>query len=144
METKSSPDGDDIAHPGPERFVSLLMGVVRAKGIAGRVTIQSFDPRTLQVLHRQDPQQTTALLVENKESFENNIADLGFTPSIYSPNFLLVTAELVKKAHEKKVAVLPWTVNKITDMQAQAELGVDGMISDYPDRLVQLFGSYQQ
>jgi glycerophosphoryl diester phosphodiesterase len=144
METKSSPAGDNIYHPGPEKFVTLLMDVVKAKGIAGRVIIQSFDPRTLQILHKTYPEQTTALLIGNKESYEKNIADLGFTPSIYSPYYTLVNADLVKKAHDSKVAVLPWTVNEEADMKAMGELGVDGIISDYPDRLVRIFGSYQQ
>jgi glycerophosphoryl diester phosphodiesterase len=144
METKSSPEGDDLFHPKPERFVALVMAVVRSKGISSRVTIQSFDPRTLQVLHRTDPGQTTALLVENRDGFAKNIERLGFTPSIYSPNYLLVNADLVKEAHEHKVAVLPWTVNEEAEMKAMAALGVDGIISDYPDRLVKLFGSYQK
>lgn len=144
METKSTPEGDDIYHPKPERFVTLLMDVIKSKGIASRVTIQSFDPRTLQVLHKMDAGMVTALLVENMDGFTKNIERLGFTPTIYSPNYLLVNADLVKAAHDRKVAVLPWTVNEEKDMKAMADLGVDGIISDYPDRLVKLFGSYQQ
>jgi len=143
IETKSSPEGDELYHPGPEPFVSLLMKVVKIKGIGKRVIIQSFDPRTLRIIHKVYPEQVTALLIENKESFEANIEALGFIPTIYSPNYTLVTAELVKEAHAKKIAVLPWTVNKETDMEALAALGVDGIISDYPDRLVKLFGSWQ-
>jgi len=144
IETKSSPEGDDLYHPKPDRFVALVMAVVRSRGIGSRVTIQSFDPRTLQVLHATDPRQTTALLVENRDGFAKNIDRLGFTPSIYSPNYLLVNAGLVKEAHDHKVAVLPWTVNVEADMKAMAALGADGIISDYPDRLVKLFGSYQK
>ncbi|MDO6430721.1 glycerophosphodiester phosphodiesterase family protein [Flavitalea sp. BT771] len=144
METKSSPDGDNILHPEPGQFVALVMAVVKSRGIGSRVTIQSFDPRTLQVLHRTDPGQTTALLVENADGFAKNIDRLGFTPSIYSPSYLLVNADLVKEAHAHNVAVLPWTVNKEVDIRAMATLGVDGIISDYPDRLVKLFGSYQK
>jgi glycerophosphoryl diester phosphodiesterase len=144
IETKSTPQGDGIYNPSPDVFVALLMDVINAKGIAKRVTIQSFDPRTLQVLHKTFPAQTTALLIGNKDSFDDNITHLGFTPSIYSPYYTLVTAELVKKAHDSKVAVLPWTVNEPADMKAMSDLGVDGIISDYPDRLVALFGSYQR
>ena len=143
METKSDPAGDGIFHPGPEKFVTLIMDVIKAKGIAGRVTVQSFDPRTLKILHVRYPDQVTALLVENKESFETNISRLGFAPTIYSPDYHLVNAGLIKAAHDRKVAVLPWTVNEEADMRAMSDLGVDGMISDYPDRLVKLFGSYQ-
>ena len=144
METKSAPEGDGIYHPGPDKFVELVMGVVRSKGVADRVIIQSFDPRTLQIIHQLYPSQATALLVENKESFETNIADLGFTPTIYSPYYQLVNAELVKQAHARKIGVLPWTVNNEADMQAMEAFGVDGIISDYPDRLVRIFGNYQQ
>jgi glycerophosphoryl diester phosphodiesterase len=144
METKSSPDGDGLFHPKPEQFVALVMAVVKSRGIGSRVTIQSFDPRTLQVLHKKDPGQTTALLVENADGFAKNIRLLGFTPSIYSPNYLLVNADLVKEAHAHHVAVLPWTVNQEADLKAMTALGVDGIISDYPDRLVKLFGSYQK
>jgi glycerophosphoryl diester phosphodiesterase len=142
METKCGPEGDDVLHPAPERFVGLLMGVVKAKGIGSRVTIQSFDPRTLRIVHRDYPSQVTAYLVE-KDSFEKNISELGFTPGIYSPAFTLVDAQLVEEAHAAKVAVLPWTVNNKEDMKRMAALGVDGMISDYPDRLISLFGRYQ-
>lgn len=143
METKCSPGGDNIFHPAPEEFVKRVMGVIKAKGIAGRVTIQSFDPRTLVIIHRDYPEMKTALLIGNTESFETNISNLGFKPTIYSPAYNLVTAALVKEAHAQGVKVLPWTVNTAQDMQAQASLGVDGIISDDPATLVKLFGSYQ-
>jgi len=133
METKSSPAGDNIYHPGPEKFMALVMEVVKAKGITCRVIIQSFDPRTLQILHKTDSQQPTALLIGNK----------AFNPTIYSPYYALVNADLVKKAHDNKILVLPWTINEEADMKVMADLGVDGIISDYPDRLVKLFGNYQ-
>jgi len=143
IETKSQPKGDGIYNPTPDVFVALLMEVIKEKGIAKRVIIQSFDPRTLQVLHKTYPDQTTALLIGNKDSYETNIANLGFTPSIYSPFYTLVTADLVKQAHANNVQVLPWTVNNEADIKAMGDLGVDGIISDYPDRLVAVYGSYQ-
>lgn len=143
METKISPDGDDLFHPKPEEFVKLMMSVIRSKGIAKRVTIQSFDPRTLVLVHRDYPEMKTALLISNTLGFDANIKDLGFTPAIYSPYYLQVNADLVKQAHAKGVKVLPWTVNSEKDMQAQAALGVDGMITDEPEKMVKLLGSYQ-
>lgn len=143
IETKSTPAGDGIFHPAPEEFVQKLMAVITQKGITPRVTIQSFDPRTLQVLHRTHPRVTTALLVENKDGFEANITRLGFQPDIYSPAYKLVDSTLVKQVHDAGIKILPWTVNEIADIKAIAALGADGIISDYPDRLVQLFGSWQ-
>ncbi|MBC9931013.1 glycerophosphodiester phosphodiesterase family protein [Chitinophaga qingshengii] len=144
METKSSPDGDGVYNPAPDVFVKRVMAVINEKKIAKRVTIQSFDLRTLQVLHKTWPKQTTALLIGNQQSFAENIAQLGFVPDIYSPNFKLVTAELVKEAHAKKVQVLPWTVDEEADLQQMLSLGVDGIITNYPDRLIKIAGSYQR
>lgn len=143
METKSSPDGDGVYNPAPDVFVERVMAVIQQKKIAGRVTIQSFDIRTLQALHKKWPKQKTALLIGNQQSFAANIAELGFVPDIYSPNFKLVTAELVKEAHAKKVQVLPWTVDEEADLQQMLSLGVDGIITNYPDRLIKIVGSYQ-
>ncbi|WP_343673370.1 glycerophosphodiester phosphodiesterase family protein [Chitinophaga sp.] len=144
METKCSPDGDNIFHPAPGEFVGLMMQVIRDKGIQNRVTVQSFDIRTLQVIHKLYPKQKLALLVYGKDSFETNIEKLGFTPDIYSPYSALVTKELVTTAHNKKVQVLPWTVNDPQEMQKMMELGVDGIITDDPEALVKLAGSYQK
>jgi glycerophosphoryl diester phosphodiesterase len=96
------------------------------------------------VIHKTDPTQTLALLIMNKETFAANLEKLGFTPAIYSPYYLLVTPELVKEAHDKKMQVLPWTVNEVSDMEKMMFLQVDGIITDYPDRLVKIAGSYQQ
>jgi len=137
IETKSKPAGDNKLHPGPENFVKLLMGVIEEKKITPWVIIQSFDPRTLQVIHQKYPQVRTSLLVENKNNFEENIQRLGFTPVVYSPNFKLVTAELVQKCHDKNIKIIPWTVNTAEEIARLKVLGVDGIISDYPNLLVE-------
>ncbi|PSL28302.1 glycerophosphodiester phosphodiesterase family protein [Chitinophaga ginsengisoli] len=144
IETKCSPDGDDKYHPKPDVFAKMVMDVIKRKKIAERVTIQSFDVRTLQVIHKTDPKQILALLIMNKESFTDNLKTLGFAPAIYSPYYLMATPELVKEAHDKKVQVLPWTVNEVSDMEKMMSLHVDGIITDYPDRLVKVAGSYQE
>lgn len=132
IETKSKVAGDNVLHPEPAEFVKLLMEVVESKKITPWVIVQSFDPRTLQVLHKEYPGVKAAFLVE-KGSFEENLKTLGFTPEIYSPNFKLVTAELVKKCHEKGMKIIPWTVNTPEEMVKLKALGVDGIISDYPN-----------
>lgn len=144
METKCMPQYDNVFHPAPDEFVKLVMEVLKEKGIQGRVIIQSFDVRTLQILHKDYPAMQTSLLVYGKDDFETQINKLGFYPTTYSPYFSQVTPELVKAAHDKHVSVLPWTVNKEEDMKQMAEYGVDGIISDYPDKLIALFGNYQR
>jgi glycerophosphoryl diester phosphodiesterase len=135
IETKSEPTTDNTYHPLPAAFVELIMDVVKAKKIAARTTIQSFDPRTLQYLHLHYPTISTALLIEDfdKRSFDDQIAQLGFIPSIYSPHYSLVTTDLLLKCKQKGVRVIPWTVNDLPTMQRLKTMGVDGIISDYPN-----------
>ncbi|WP_010599329.1 glycerophosphodiester phosphodiesterase [Pedobacter agri] len=52
--------------------------------------------------------------------------------------------DMVKKVHEKNMLILPWTVDKEEDMIALAKLGVDGIITNSPDLLIRLMGSYQK
>lgn len=135
IETKCMPATDDIYHPKPGPFVELLMGVIKEKKIEERVIIQSFDIRSLQYLHEHYPAMKTALLIEETDtkSFALQLKDLGFIPTIYSPAYQLVTPLLVKQCHDTGIKIIPWTVNDKTEINRLKNLGVDGIISDYPN-----------
>jgi glycerophosphoryl diester phosphodiesterase len=135
IETKCNPAGDGIYHPGPEEFTDLVMEVIIRKKIVKRAIIQSFDERTLQILHRKYPKVKTAYLIEGteKNTVAQNIDKLGFRPDIYSPEFRLVTPELISYCHANGMKVIPWTVNDAGQIRKLKEMGVDGIISDYPD-----------
>ena len=135
IETKSLPITDNIYHPAPAEFVELLMGVIKEHGVQDRVIIQSFDFRTLQYLHQHYPHIKTAMLIEDndKRTFEQQLKDVGFIPTIYSPDYSLVNAELIQKCHKQNIKVIPWTVNDKATIERLKSLGVDGVISDYPD-----------
>ncbi|TPE46433.1 glycerophosphodiester phosphodiesterase [Pontibacter mangrovi] len=133
IETKSTPEGDGKYHPAPEAFVDKLMAVIDTKQIRPYVIIQSFDVRTLQVLHQKYPDVKTSLLVENLKGLKRNLTELGFTPTIYSPYYKVVTPALVEAAHAQGIKVIPWTVNRLKEMRRLKSLGVDGLISDYPN-----------
>lgn len=135
IETKSSVNGDGRLNPSPAEFVDLLMQVVYSKKIEARTVVQSFDIRTLQVLHEKYPKTTTAFLLETSKAadLEGNIKKLGFIPSIYSPEFRSVTPEMIKACRDKGMRIIPWTVNDAGEIKRLKEMGVDGIISDYPD-----------
>jgi glycerophosphoryl diester phosphodiesterase len=135
IEIKSMPEGDGLFHPAPEAFVDLVMQVLNEKGIAARSNLQSFDVRPLQIAHVKYPQMALALLVENEEGYKKNIARLGFTPPIYSPDYKLVDEALMNWARKEGIKVIPWTVNDPGDAQKLIEMGVHGIITDYPDRV---------
>jgi len=135
IETKTLPAGDDIYHPKPAEFVELLMGVIKEYQLEEQVIIQSFDFRTLQYLHQHYPKIKTAMLIEghDKNSFSKQLKDLGFTPTIYSPEYTLVNPELVKECHERNMKLIPWTVNDKFTIELLRLMGVDGIITDYPN-----------
>lgn len=136
IETKSAVSGDNVLHPEPEEFAELLVEVLESKKIIPWVVIQSFDVRTLQALNRKYPHIKTSLLIENTKPLEENIKILGFKPFIISPNIKLVTAEYVNKCHQQGLKVIPWTVNTKAEIDKLRALGVDGIISDYPNLLI--------
>lgn len=135
IETKSEPSGDVLFHPKPDEFTELLMQVIKAAQMENHVIIQSFDVRTLQYLHQHYPSIKIAML---QEEFDitlgtDYIKKLGFTPTIYSPQYNKVTAEMIKACHTQNVKIIPWTVNDKTKIAELKAMGVDGIITDYPN-----------
>jgi len=134
IELKSSPSGDNVYHPVPSLFTELVYNVINGKLPKDRVCIQSFDLRILRYWEMKYPGFTISLLVSNSKSPTKNIEELGFTPEIYSPHYRLLDAKDVEELHGRSVKIIPWTVNEIKDMEKMIEFGVDGLITDYPDR----------
>lgn len=161
IETKIDPTnpGDSI---DPETFATLLVRQVRDAGLADRVTIQSFDWRTLQVVRRIAPEIATAYLtiIDPEESNVSITGEstwtAGFDPvrhggslpaaikaaggAVWSPYHLNLTPELVKEAHGLGLKVIPWTVNDAADMRRLIGWGVDGLITDDPVTGKQVLG----
>jgi glycerophosphoryl diester phosphodiesterase len=135
IETKTMPFSDNVYHPSPAAFVDMLMKVIQEKAMQQWVMIQSFDVRTLQYLHTHYPAIPTVLLVEDydKRALEEQLQQLGFIPTVYSPENSLVTKELIEKCHRQNIKVIPWTVNTKEKIEELKGMGVDGIISDYPD-----------
>lgn len=140
IEIKATPEQDGFYQPAPPELIDLVMDVVMQKQLDNkRYYLQSFDIRLLQQIKRKYPQVIIGFLTGNKEkSLEENLEELGFTPQIYSPNYNLATAELIEKSHKREMKFVPWTVNLKADMERLIEMGVDGIITDYPDRLTQV------
>jgi glycerophosphoryl diester phosphodiesterase len=137
----------------PEVFVDTLLAAIRAAGMSERVMIQSFDWRTLALVRRLEPaMRTVYLTIESRNS--NNVQDPAWTagriardyPSvpamikaaggrIWAPNYNNIDATSAQRAHDVGLQLVPWTVNEAADMRRLIDWGVDGIITDYPDRL---------
>ena len=135
IEIKSREANDGKYHPAPAEFVELVMDVVKQYGLETYCNIQSFDFRPLRYLHENYPGIPIAVLIDggDERSLEKQIKDLGFTPAVYSPYFGRVTRKLIEDCHARGMKIIPWTVNKKEKIQELKAMGVDGIITDYPD-----------
>lgn len=133
IEMKSYPPGDSIYHPIPEVFAQIMVKELKDLGIEKRANVQSFDIRCLEAVRAIDKSVVLAYLVEGEGSFEERLKMLSFQPEIYSPEHILVNPEMIKKAGELNMKVIPWTINDKERMEELIELGVDGIITDYPN-----------
>jgi len=135
IEIKSKRSTDLMYHPGPAEFVQSVMTVVTEAGIAERTIIQSFDPRPLRLINGQYPEIRTAYLTARKSDAESYRSVLGFAPHYLSPEYSILDTAVINAAHRDSVQVVPWTVNDLNEAQKLYKWGVDGLITDYPDRI---------
>lgn len=135
VEIKSQPDYYGVFTPEPAEFVRMMLHEIKLLDIHDRVNLQSFDFNILKEINKQDPTISMAMLIDNLKSVDTNLTDLGFTPPIYSPYYMLLNEAVIKEIHAKGMRVIPWTVNDPLEMKKLVDLGIDGIITDYPNRI---------
>ena len=157
IETKITPTSGDTT-PDPERYARVVVDAVRAAGMSERVTVQSFDWRTLREVKKLAPEMSTACLTIESQNMDTVTPDTsGASPwharlkrgdhdgslprmvqaagcNIWSPFWRNVTPASIAETHALKLKIIPWTVNDAAEIERLAALGVDGIITDYPDR----------
>lgn len=158
IETKSYAPEDDpdyINDLSPEKFAKTVLDVVKKYKMEDRVTIQTFDWRTIQEIRRLDKNITTVALTSSNYRYEGkpgcspwmgglDIDDFNgdyvkaahaINADIISPRWNDVTPEYVAETHELGMKIVPWTINKKDAMAKLIDMGVDGIITDRPDIL---------
>jgi len=146
----------------PEPFVRSLIGVIDAAGMGARCTVQSFDWRVLNLMHRLKPGAATGALTDQQGADDTLFLDAqapspwlggldarafgGSVPRLaqasgaktWSPDYLDLRPGQVAEAHALGLLVVPWTVNEVSDMHRLLAMDVDGIITDRPDLLREL------
>jgi glycerophosphoryl diester phosphodiesterase len=153
IETKLNPLEPALS-PAPEVFARAVLDVVEQHGMAGRVTVQSFDWRTLQAVQRLAPHIPTVALTA-RQPWLDNVADPRWTAgltlaahggsvprlvkasgaAVWSPHHADLDATALAEARALGLPVIVWTVNAPADIERMLALGVSGIISDHPDRV---------
>jgi glycerophosphoryl diester phosphodiesterase len=112
-----------------------LVGALRDAREVGRAVVLSFDPGTLAAIRRLEPTLMTGFLFDHSyPDVVGRAVDVGARQ--LAPRGDLVTPELVAQAHGADLQVVTWTINQAEHIRAMIAAGVDGIMSDYPDRLV--------
>jgi glycerophosphoryl diester phosphodiesterase len=156
IETKTSPEAPDET-VSPEAFTRQLIAEIRWARMSSRVTIQSFDWRTLAIAQREAPDIPTVYLSIQQKSLDTIGTQAGESPwtaalryrdyqsvpkmvkaaggKVWSPFFRDVDEANLQEAHDLGLAVVVWTVNEPEQIARMLDMGVDGIISDRPDRV---------
>ena len=132
IETKLVPQAPDETLP-PEPFARAVIAEVRKAGVAPRTTIQSFDFRTLKVVEKEAPEIATAYLTSGKNSDPARVHEAG--ARLWSPDFRDLDAAKIAQARARGLRIVAWTVNEPDEIRRVLALKLDGIISDYPDRV---------
>jgi glycerophosphoryl diester phosphodiesterase len=111
-----------------------LVGALRHAESAARTVVISFDAKTLSAVNRLDPSLMLGLLVEGSDSKVMRTAIHAGARQI-CPAHHVVTREFVLQAHDAGLHVATWTVNNIEEMRTMMSAGVEGIMTDFPDRL---------
>ena len=143
IEIKSDIDGnggvEGVNWPEYHEFTDLCMEVLESLDLGDRLMIQCFDERALNYINEKYPGHTLAYLVEDYEKdFDEYMSLLDFTPQWLSAPHGNVDADLIAKARARGMKVNTWTVDDPDEMRRLIGLGVDAIISNYPDRLLQV------
>ena len=167
IEIKSSPL-EPHESAGPEALALAVAEVLRAEGTVGRASVQSFDWRVLRALRAVAPEISIACLTSERGWRDTVLrgraepplwtaglsvdAEGGSVPRlvhrfgapVWMPFHADLTAAALAEARTLGLTVIVWTVNEVPDMEALARLGVDGIVTDYPDRALQALAPWRR
>ena len=138
MELKSDPATDTIYHPEPAEFVKKVLEVVSGNEIQQQTLLMSFDKRCLKEVKKQAPYIRIGLSLEEAGEIQQHIDELGFVPHAVFPYFELVNESFLGFCKVKGMSVYAWTVNEAEDMEKVLQFDVQGIITDYPDKALEL------
>ena len=140
IEIKSWPgEGEGTLWPEYHVFCDTCVPLLLSKNLGERLIVQCFDTRALNYMHAKWPELTLSYLTEDYDGgdIETLLQNLDFVPQWWSPESSVVTPENVAWCHERGIGVVPWTEDDPAEMQRLVDCGVEAIISNYPDILIE-------
>ena len=140
--------GIEIKQADPEQAASTLCTLIREHGVEEQVLVSSFRQSNMAAFRRACPEVATSATEEEVRRFyvlHRLTLDELLSPAYHSlqipeeaAGFRLLTPALVAAAHRRGLAVHPWTIDEVDAMRRLVAMGVDGINTNYPDRLLDL------
>ena len=140
FEIKSDKPEYGISQPHPAEYAELILNEVKDYNL-GSLVYMSFDKNILEELHKIDPKLRLIYLSE-KRSIKRELKSLSFKPAGIGIYHKVLNPRKMKTLRKMKLGIYAWTVNEVKDAQRMMDLGIDGIITDYPRRVIQTRGTY--
>ncbi|MCB4808872.1 glycerophosphodiester phosphodiesterase [Tamlana sp. 62-3] len=138
IEIKAKPNFDEVFTPKPKEFVASVLKVIEANNAFAETNLQSFDLRVLEEIKKQSPKMRVAILIDEDENITTKLNSLSYKPEIISPYYKLLNTNNVEAFKRESYKVIPWTVNSFESMETMINYKVDGIITDYPNLLLNM------
>ena len=116
----------------------VIVEAIRARELVERTIVQSFQAEALSAVAELAPELDRAILVRSPSAYDREVERSRAT--ILSPRHDGLTRAAVERFQQRGIAVIPWTVNEPNAIETMISWGVDGIISDYPDRVLEILG----
>lgn len=138
IEIKSAAEkGEGTLWPHYKEFVDICVPLLLSKKLGDRLVVQCFDTRALEYMHSKYPELKLSYLTdEDQTNYEDFMNLLSFTPDWLSPHYSVVTRQMVDRCHREGIKIVPWTVDSPNEIRNQISMGIDAIISNYPDRVL--------
>jgi glycerophosphoryl diester phosphodiesterase len=129
---------DGFDGSGPGLLEQRVVEAVRAAGVVGRALVRSFDNRCVRLLRVLEPGLTGAVLIADAAPADPVAFVRAAGGQVYCPSYWVLDEGQVRQVRSAGLRVVPWTVNDPEHMRRLLDWGVDGLTTDYPDRLAAL------
>jgi glycerophosphoryl diester phosphodiesterase len=126
--------GDRYTGAGPALLEEQVVEAVAAAGVVRRTTVRSFDHRCVRALRHEEPRLAGAVLVAHTDLVPEEML-CAADAQVYCPDYRFLEEEAVWRVHREGARVVPYTVNEAGAWARLLDMGVDGICTDYPDRL---------
>ncbi|MFN4259019.1 MAG: glycerophosphodiester phosphodiesterase family protein [Gemmataceae bacterium] len=120
--------------PLEQRVVENL----RQAGAVERASVRSFDHRAVQLVRKLEPRLASAVLIADTAPFDAVRLTRQAGATMYCPNYDFLDPDMIQQLHAERILIVPWTVNDPDVWEQLLDWGVDGITTDYPDRLAEL------